>query len=81
MLQKFCTFSFVVGFILLIIYVGSDLAKNPQYELLFFSLGLILWGIWGMTKRSNPSLPNGRFGLLQQFRKGHSSPNQQEPKK
>jgi hypothetical protein len=56
----------VMGAGAFILFVVSDLAKNPDFDYLFGALILIAIG-WSMWRRKPPPPPSGRFSYLRKL--------------
>ncbi|MBM3124264.1 MAG: hypothetical protein FJZ87_04225 [Chloroflexi bacterium] len=59
-------FFMVMGAGAFILFVVSDLAKNPDFDYLFGALILIAIG-WSMWRRKPPPPPSGRFSSLRKL--------------
>lgn len=80
MKSRLGSFLFVMGLLILIVFIGSDLAQNPQYILFFAGLFLIVWGVsWMLKGYKPPPAPDTHLGL---FRRSSGKGKEQEsPKK
>ncbi len=63
------TFFLVIGFILIIMFVASDLAETVYYDLFFIG---VLFGAFGLFLRRKlaPPPPSGRFETWRSIRAG-----------
>jgi hypothetical protein len=68
--RRFGCFLTIIGIILFIVYLASDLTHNPQFNLFFFSLVFLALGISLMRKGRTPPTPSNRFSLIRRLRAG-----------
>jgi len=59
-------FFFVIGGGIFILFVASDLAKQPDFDYLFVALILIAIG-WSMWRRKPPPPSAGRFSYIKKM--------------
>lgn len=57
-------FFVMIGLILMVIFLGSDLASNPAFEYFCFGVLIILGGIALIWKGYTPPPPSRRFRML-----------------
>ena len=71
-------FLLILGIALLVIFVISDLAEDPQFNLFFWGLGIAALGIIMMRRGRLPAEPSGRFRILQNYRNRGKGKKRQE---
>jgi len=56
----------MIGFLLVMLFIFSDLAKDPQYRYLIYGFLGVISGIVlkASTKNKEPTRPSGRFRIL-----------------
>jgi len=75
-------FLFIIGILVLIVFIGSDLTKKPQYLLFIGGLFLIIWGVLWIRKGFTPSsTPDNRFGLIRKISNKKKKTQETLPKK
>ena len=62
-------FLIVLSLALLALFFISDLATDPEYNLLFYGLLGLGGGILLARRHHEPPEPSGRFGLIKRLRK------------
>ena len=72
------TYFLVIGTGIFILFVASDLANDPNFDYLFWSVLVITVGIM-IRRRKPPPPPSGRFGVWKKWREG--SKKKEAPKK
>jgi hypothetical protein len=60
------TFFLLVGFGLLVLFLGSGFSRNPNFAYLLFSLPALFLGY--LLRRRAPRQPSGRFGIIHRAR-------------
>jgi hypothetical protein len=64
----------LLGVVLLLIFVASDLAGTPRFNIFFWGFTITVIGIVLMRRGRVPSEPSGRFRLLRTLRSGRKKP-------
>ena len=68
------TFVLVLATGVLFLFVLSELARLPDFDLLFLSMFLYA-GAWLLRRRRPAAAPSGRFALLRRARRRKPVPN------
>jgi flagellar biosynthesis component FlhA len=61
------TFFILVAVTLMVMFVGSDLAKDPQFDLFFLGVAAAFFGYF-LRRKAPKAAASGRFGILQKAR-------------
>ncbi len=61
------TFLLLVGFVMLILFFGTDQSLNPQYILFFGGTPLTALGIYWIWSNRKPPQPTTRFASLRRM--------------
>ena len=61
------TFFLLIGTFLFIMFLGSDMSDQTNFDFFFLALGAILVG-WMLRRKKAPSPPSGRFGSIRKMR-------------
>ena len=73
LISRLGTFFLVLGVGVLILFITSDLAQTPDFDLLFIAILLIGVG-WLFQRRKPPKPASGRFSMLRRIRGGQQEP-------
>lgn len=74
------TFLILLGIFSLILFITSDLAKQPEFDWLFMGLLLLGIGIY-LRDRGVPPPPADRFGTLRRMRESAKKRKEERAKK
>ncbi len=66
------TFFIVIGAGILILFIASDFAKQPNFDYFFLSMLIIGFG-WLLRRRKPPPPSSGRFSIFRRMREGKKS--------
>ena len=73
------TFFVLIGVFVFILFVASDFAKTPEFDLLF--LAIIVVGLGWLFRRHKPPRPSaGRFSIFTKTRKEEKEKKAKEKK-
>jgi hypothetical protein len=78
------TFFFLLGFVLFVLFLASDMAERPQFD--YFCLSMLAIGLgWMLSRRRAPPPSAGRFSWVKQtrerMRRRRQEPDRQPEKK
>ena len=73
-IRKLGYFLFVVGALVLIVFIGSIMVDNPQSGFLFIAMILMAWGVYWMRKGTEPPESSNRFRLIRRFNRKDQNP-------
>lgn len=74
------TFFILIAIGLMILFVASDLARQPAFDYFFLALIIFTVGVL-FRRRAAPRPPSGRFGLLRRMREARKQEEQQKQEK
>lgn len=73
------TFFFLIGFFVFILFVASDFAQKPEFDLLFLSMFAI--GLGWLFRRHKPPRPSaGRFSIITKARENAKKRKEEKEK-
>ena len=75
-MKRLGNFLFVIGVFILLVFTGSMMVDNTQYELFFAGLLFVAGGVYWMRKGSEPAAPVNRFGLIHRFNRKDQEPKE-----
>ena len=73
------TFFIVIGVGLLILFIASDLANQPDFDYFFLSMISIGFG-WLLRRRKPPPPSAGRFSMFRKAREGAQKRREEKKK-
>lgn len=73
-IKKLGFFLFVVGGLVLIVFIGSVMVDNSQYGLLLIASILMAWGGYWMRKGTKTPESSNRFSLIRRFNRKDQNP-------
>jgi hypothetical protein len=76
-------FFFIIGFVMLVVFFGTDQSRDPQYYLFFLGAPLTAFGLFLYWRHRSPPPPANRFsGVRKMMQPGKEPANPKEkPKK
>ena len=74
------TFFILIGTFLLIMFLASDFAKQPNFDYFFLALTAIVTG-WMMQRKKAPPPPSGRFSYFKKMREKGEGKNKKPAEK
>jgi hypothetical protein len=72
--KRLGNFLFVIGALILLVFAGSAMVDNAQYELFFIGLIVTAGGVLWMRRGAESTTPVKRFGLIHRFNRKDQKP-------